>query len=96
MKVEPLTEFEERFAKGARLRLKGDWVTVESRRGDTTLRAQVVTTIRPDTVFIPFHWVGANRLTNDALDPSSRMPEFKVCACAVGRAAPSGVSGTGP
>ena len=39
----------------------------------------------PDTVFVPFHWVGANRLTNDALDPSSRMPEFKVCAAAVTR-----------
>ena len=45
-----------------------------------TAPAKVVTTIRPDTVFIPFHWVGANRLTNDALDPASRMPEFKVCA----------------
>jgi assimilatory nitrate reductase catalytic subunit len=42
-----------------------------------------VTTIRPDTVFVPFHWVGANRLTNDALDPASRMPEFKVCAASV-------------
>ena len=38
---------------------------------------------RPDTVFVPFHWVGANRLTNDALDPVSGMPEFKVCAVAV-------------
>jgi assimilatory nitrate reductase catalytic subunit len=35
---------------------------------------------------VPFHWVGANLLTNDALDPVSRMPEFKVCAAAVGRA----------
>jgi assimilatory nitrate reductase catalytic subunit len=43
----------------------------------------VVATIRPDTVFVPFHWVGANRLTNDALDPASRMPEFKVCAASV-------------
>ena len=33
--------------------------------------ARVVTTIRPDTVFVPFHWVGANRLTHDALDPAS-------------------------
>jgi assimilatory nitrate reductase catalytic subunit len=41
--------------------------------------------IRPDTVFVPFHWVGANRLTNDALDPASKMPEFKVCAAAVSR-----------
>jgi assimilatory nitrate reductase catalytic subunit len=48
-----------------------------------TAPAKVVPTIRPDTVFVPFHWVGANRLTNDALDPASRMPEFKVCAASV-------------
>ena len=39
--------------------------------------------VRAGEVFVPFHWVGANRLTNDALDPSSRMPEFKVCAAEV-------------
>src|SRR5262245_18812514 len=33
----------------------GDWVTVESRRGSLTIRCQVVTTIRPDTVFVPYH-----------------------------------------
>ena len=41
------------------------------------------TAIRPDTVFMPFHWGGAgsvNRLTTDATDPVSGMPEFKVCA----------------
>ena len=40
-------------------------------------------TIREDTVFVPFHWGGeqaANNLTNAALDPTSKMPEFKVCA----------------
>ena len=44
----------------------GDWATAESRRGNCTLRASVVTTIRPDTVFIPYHWAGrksANQLT---------------------------------
>ncbi|KAA1420293.1 molybdopterin oxidoreductase family protein [Nocardioides humilatus] len=61
----------------------GDPVMVRTRRGEMKAPAKVVTTIRPDTVFIPFHWVGANRLTNDALDPSSRMPEFKVCAAEV-------------
>ncbi|SFC17047.1 assimilatory nitrate reductase catalytic subunit [Nocardioides terrae] len=61
----------------------GEPVTVTTRRGSLTAPARVVGTIRPDTVFVPFHWVGANRLTSDALDPSSRMPEFKVCACAV-------------
>jgi len=61
----------------------GELVVVTTRRGELKAPARVVTTIRPDTVFVPFHWVGANRLTNDALDPSSRMPEFKVCAAAV-------------
>ncbi len=61
----------------------GDWVTAESRRGDCTLRAMVVTTIRPDTVFIPYHWPGrksANQLTISAQDPISKIPEYKVCA----------------
>jgi assimilatory nitrate reductase catalytic subunit len=61
----------------------GEQVLVTTRRGELRAPARVVSTIRPDTVFVPFHWVGANRLTNDALDPTSRMPEFKVCAAAV-------------
>jgi assimilatory nitrate reductase catalytic subunit len=61
----------------------GEPVTIATRRGSMSAPARVVTTIRPDTIFVPFHWVGANRLTNDALDPASRMPEFKVCAAAV-------------
>lgn len=61
----------------------GDWVDVESRRGCCTLRAQVVRTIRPDTVFVPYHWAGprsANQLTISAQDPISKIPEYKVCA----------------
>src|SRR5262249_10939124 len=61
----------------------GDWLTVESRRGACTLRAQVVTTIRPDTVFVPYHWAGPksiNRVTIAAQDPISKIPEYKVCA----------------
>jgi assimilatory nitrate reductase catalytic subunit len=64
----------------------GTLVRVGTRRGSTTARARLSTHIRPDTVFMPFHWVGANLLTNDALDPTSRMPEFKVCAARVGAA----------
>lgn len=66
----------------------GDEVRVTSRRGELRAPARVVDTIRPDTVFAPFHWPGAaraNSLTNDALDPTARMPEFKVCACRVER-----------
>ena len=57
-----------------------EWIKVESRRGSVVLRAKVVTTIRPDTVFIPYHWPGkrsANNLTVRALDPLSKIPEFK-------------------
>jgi len=60
-----------------------DWVTVESRRGSMTIRCQVVTTIRPDTVFVPYHWAGAksiNLVTIAAQDPISKIPEYKVCA----------------
>jgi assimilatory nitrate reductase catalytic subunit len=64
----------------------GEWVTVESRRGVVEFRARVGRSIRPDTVFAPFRWGGrraANLLTNAALDPYSRMPEFKICAVRV-------------
>ncbi len=67
----------------------GDPVLVESRRGELTLPALVVKTIRPDTIFIPYHWPGnrsANRVTNRALDPISKIPEFKVCAVRVSKA----------
>jgi assimilatory nitrate reductase catalytic subunit len=66
--------------------LDGESVTVRTRRGVMTAPAKASASIRPDTLFIPFHWVGANLLTNDALDPFSRMPEFKVCAASVVRA----------
>ena len=64
----------------------GASVRVLSRRGSAVGRARITDTIRPDTVFMPFHWGGdgsANRVTNDALDPTSKMPEFKVCAVRV-------------
>lgn len=67
----------------------GDWATAESRRGTCTVRAQVVSTIRPDTVFIPYHWPGrksANQLTISAQDPISKIPAYKVCAVRVTKA----------
>jgi len=67
----------------------GDWAICETLRGAITLRAQVVTTIRPDTVFIPYHWAGpksANVLTVAAQDPISKIPQYKVCACRVRKA----------
>ncbi|MFI7422697.1 molybdopterin oxidoreductase family protein [Nonomuraea sp. NPDC049684] len=63
----------------------GDLVRVSSRRGQSRAVARISDAIRRDTVFMPFHWEGANRLTNPALDPVSGMPEFKVCAVRVER-----------
>jgi assimilatory nitrate reductase catalytic subunit len=85
---EPRVEIHPKLA--ARLEIAdGDWTTVESRRGNCTLRASVVTTIRPDTVFIPYHWGGrksANQLTISAQDAISKIPEYKVCAVRVTKA----------
>ena len=68
----------------ARLGLMDDALAlVESRRGSVLFRTEIDPDIRPDTVFAPFHWGGrlaANILVNAALDPTSRMPEFKLCA----------------
>jgi assimilatory nitrate reductase catalytic subunit len=69
----------------------GDWVTLTTRRGAMTVKAHVVKTIRPDTVFVPYHWAGErsiNRLTHRTLDPRSKIPEYKVSACRVRKAAP--------
>ncbi|WEO97576.1 molybdopterin oxidoreductase family protein [Streptomyces sp. FXJ1.172] len=71
---------------------EGDPVTVISRRGRATAPARITSAIRPDTVFMPFHWPGegrANTLTNPALDPTSRMPEFKSCAVRVETVVPA-------
>jgi assimilatory nitrate reductase catalytic subunit len=81
----PFVELHPRLAErlGA---AEGDPLAVVSRRGRAVAPARITTAIRPDTVFMPFHWPGegrANTLTNPALDPTSRMPEFKTCAVRV-------------
>ncbi|HEX7071099.1 MAG TPA: molybdopterin oxidoreductase family protein [Rhodothermales bacterium] len=86
---EPRIEIHPRLAEKLEIR-DGDWTTAESRRGSCTLRASVVRTIRPDTVFIPYHWGGRkspNQLTISAQDPISKIPEYKVCAVRVFKAA---------
>jgi assimilatory nitrate reductase catalytic subunit len=58
-------------------------VTVISRRASAEFPAQLVETIREDTVFVPYHWAGKqsiNQLTSGHLDPVSKIPEFKVSA----------------
>ena len=59
-------------------------VRVVTKRGNAIFPANIVETIREDTVFIPYHWPGkksANQLTSGFLDPISKIPEFKVSAC---------------
>ncbi len=61
----------------------GQKIRAVSRRGTSEFHVRITTSARHDTVFVPFHWGGiqsVNRLTNPALDPVSRMPEFKACA----------------
>ncbi|MEV0700444.1 molybdopterin oxidoreductase family protein [Saccharopolyspora sp. NPDC050389] len=62
---------------------EGGLARVTSPRGSALARVRIVATMRTDTVFLPFHFPGsgrANLLTGGALDPRSRMPEFKVSA----------------
>ena len=85
---EPRIEMHPRLAERLGI-ADSDWTTVETRRGAITLQAMVVTTIRPDTIFIPYHWAGpksANQLTVAAQDPISKIPQYKVCGCRVRKA----------
>jgi formate dehydrogenase alpha subunit len=64
----------------------GGRVRVESRRGELTGYARVTEAVRPGAIFVPFvklHDSAANFLTNSAFDPSSKIPEYKVCAVRV-------------
>jgi formate dehydrogenase alpha subunit len=64
----------------------GARVRVESRRGELTGYARVTEAVRPGAIFVPFvklHDSAANFLTNSAFDPSSKIPEYKVCAVRV-------------
>jgi len=63
-------------------------VRVESRRGELSGYARVTEAVRPGAIFVPFVKLqdsAANFLTNSAFDPSSKIPEYKVCAVRVAR-----------
>lgn len=84
----------------------GDHLEVTSRRGRAVLPVVVTDRVRPGTVFAPFHWndlfgeyLSVNAVTNDAVDPLSFQPEFKVCAVTLARTAtpvPAGRPSTEP
>jgi len=71
------------------LQLKeGDVTVITSRRGEVRVKAKITTQIKPGVVFLPMHWgkiLGndlhrVNNITNDAIDPISKEPDFKYCA----------------
>nr|MBA3947859.1 molybdopterin oxidoreductase family protein [Herpetosiphonaceae bacterium] len=75
-----------------------DMVRVRTPRGAMQLKALVVPTIRPDTLFIPFHYghrQAVNQLTNPACDPTVKIPEYKACAATIERVDVQATSGDG-
>ena len=76
-------------ALAERIGIEGvDDIRISSRRGSMVAQARISTDIRPDTVFVPFHFADegmVNAVTNAATDPISGMPEFKVCAVRVSK-----------
>jgi ferredoxin-nitrate reductase len=68
----------------------GELISVSSPRGKVQVAAKVSTRVMPGMIFMPFHWGdlyapgnAANQITNDAIDPVSKEPEYKACAVAI-------------
>jgi len=79
---EPKAEIHPSLANTMALK-NNEKICLSNRRGRIIVSVEISENIRPDTIFVPFHWGGdqcVNILTNPALDPVSRMPEFKACA----------------
>lgn len=82
MAEEPFAEIHPSTARNYGVE-QGEKIALQTRRDAIQLPIKITPNIREDTIFVPFHWGNdkcINRLTNPALDPTSRMPEFKVCA----------------
>ena len=79
---DPFVEIHPETARGLNI-ADGEPVALTTRRGRAVFKARFSRDIRFDTLFAPFHWGAlgsANALTNGARDPTSKMPEFKICA----------------
>ncbi len=65
--------------------LDGEKVKVKSRRGEIATKAKITHRVKKGLIFIPFHFkeAAANVLTNPALDPIAKIPEYKVCAARI-------------
>jgi formate dehydrogenase alpha subunit len=97
LELAPRLEVTMHTADAERLGIKdGDDVRVVSRRGELTGQARVTDAVKPGALFVPFVKLqesAANFLTNPALDPGSKIPEYKVCAV---RVEPLGPSASAP
>ncbi|RBW68974.1 assimilatory nitrate reductase catalytic subunit NasC [Bacillus taeanensis] len=83
--IEAFVEIHPNTAKKFKVKDKA-LVKVESIRGSIVVRSKFTESIREDTVFVPFHWGDnqcVNRLTSEELDPTCKMPGFKVCAVTI-------------
>jgi formate dehydrogenase alpha subunit len=87
--IVPEGEIQINDADGAKLGIAtGDMIRVRSRRGEVTGKARLTDKLPRGMVFMTFHFaeVPANALTNDAVDPVAKIPEYKVSAVKVERA----------
>lgn len=83
--VESFVEIHPKTAKKYRIE-DASLVKLESKRGAIYVRSRYSSDIREDTIFVPMHWGGTqnvNKITHDELDPTCKMPGFKVCAVKV-------------
>jgi formate dehydrogenase alpha subunit len=85
MYPEALVEINPKDAEKAQID-DGALMRVASRRGEIIAKAQVTDRVEPGLIFTTFHFAeaAANFLTNPALDPKAKIPEYKVCAVKVG------------
>ncbi len=66
--------------------VESEFATLETDRGTAQYSVKLSSKIRPDTLFVPFHWeekLAINRLMKPVLDPVSRMPEFKFATASI-------------
>jgi len=68
---------------------EGDTVKLATRRGEIEVPARISNKVKPGLLFVPFHFAenSANVLTNSAFDPAAKIPEYKVCAVKIEKAA---------
>jgi assimilatory nitrate reductase catalytic subunit len=93
MSPEPFVEVHPETAEKYKI-VHEEYVRLFTRRGEAAYKVKVTEAIRKDTVFVPYHWghdKSINLLTIAALDPMSRMPEFKACAAQIEKLEKTGV-----